>query len=376
MSLSVPAPSSRTSLSRGDAAPEAPVLTLDGTGVAPEVAARLLVTEARLRAARSPNTLRALAADLAVWQAWCRRTGHVALPGVPSAVARFLDAHATERAPATLRRYLASIAALHRAARLPDPTKDEDVRLARAGAARTWAAARRAAGQSTRPRQAPGLTADAVAAILATYDPTGPVAAIDQRDVVLLLVARDLLARREELVALELADLVPTRDGGATILIRRSKTDQLGEGAVGYLGPDTWRAIERWRATIASSGGDPRTGRLLRSVHVTGRVGQALHAQKVPAILKKLGQRAAPALAALGLEPAALSGHSCRVGMAQDLVAAGLELPAIMQAGRWKTSAMVARYTERLLAAQGAVARYHRGQSVDTPRAGRRRRAD
>jgi hypothetical protein len=45
--------------------------------------------------------------------------------------------------------------------------------------------------------------------------------------------------------------------------------------------------------------------------------------------------------------------------MAQDLVAAGFDVAAIMQAGRWKSSAMVARYTERLLVAQGAVAQYH-----------------
>jgi hypothetical protein len=45
--------------------------------------------------------------------------------------------------------------------------------------------------------------------------------------------------------------------------------------------------------------------------------------------------------------------------MTQDLVAAGLDLPAIMQAGRWKTTAMPARYAERLLAARNAVARYH-----------------
>jgi hypothetical protein len=45
--------------------------------------------------------------------------------------------------------------------------------------------------------------------------------------------------------------------------------------------------------------------------------------------------------------------------MAQDLVGAGLELPAVMQAGRWRTPAMVARYAERLLAERGAVAQYH-----------------
>ena len=33
--------------------------------------------------------------------------------------------------------------------------------------------------------------------------------------------------------------------------------------------------------------------------------------------------------------------------MAQDLAAAGVELPELMTAGRWKSSSMPARYTER-----------------------------
>ena len=51
--------------------------------------------------------------------------------------------------------------------------------------------------------------------------------------------------------------------------------------------------------------------------------------------------------------------HSGRVGMAQDLVKGGVELPALMTAGRWKSSKMPARYTERQAADRGAVARYY-----------------
>jgi hypothetical protein len=36
-----------------------------------------------------------------------------------------------------------------------------------------------------------------------------------------------------------------------------------------------------------------------------------------------------------------ISGHSTRVGAAQDLLLYGETLPAIMQAGRWKTAEMV-----------------------------------
>ena len=39
-------------------------------------------------------------------------------------------------------------------------------------------------------------------------------------------------------------------------------------------------------------------------------------------------------------------GHSMRVGMAQDLSAAGGELPELMTAGRWESPAMPAKYTE------------------------------
>ena len=47
------------------------------------------------------------------------------------------------------------------------------------------------------------------------------------------------------------------------------------------------------------------------------------------------------------------TGHSGRVGMAQDLSASGVELPELMTAGRWKSSKMPARYTERQAAGRG-----------------------
>ena len=48
-----------------------------------------------------------------------------------------------------------------------------------------------------------------------------------------------------------------------------------------------------------------------------------------------------------------------RVGMAQDLAAAGTELPALMTAGRWASPAMLARYTAGQEAGRGAVAQYY-----------------
>ncbi len=54
---------------------------------------------------------------------------------------------------------------------------------------------------------------------------------------------------------------------------------------------------------------------------------------------------------------AAISGHSSRVGAAQDQVRHGVELPAVMQAGGWTTPAMVARYTAKLDARRSGAAK-------------------
>jgi hypothetical protein len=42
-----------------------------------------------------------------------------------------------------------------------------------------------------------------------------------------------------------------------------------------------------------------------------------------------------------------LSGHSMRVGAAQDMISAGLSVLPIMQAGGWKTINVVGRYVEK-----------------------------
>jgi len=75
-----------------------------------------------------------------------------------------------------------------------------------------------------------------------------------------------------------------------------------------------------------------------------GRVAGALDAGDVARIFKAMAGKA-------GLtaeDKARISGHSTRIGASQDMVRYGAELPAIMQAGRWATPVMVARYTRRL----------------------------
>ena len=46
------------------------------------------------------------------------------------------------------------------------------------------------------------------------------------------------------------------------------------------------------------------------------------------------------------IDPARISGHSLRVGAAQDLLKKGASLPAIMHRGRWSKTDTVMRYLE------------------------------
>lgn len=322
------------------AAPAPGVASPTGTAPPDELLARLARHAWAVEGAFAPNTLRALRADLGQWSAWCASRGVPPLPAAPDHVASYVDARGAERAVATVRRYLASIAFLHRAAELPDPTKANVVRLA---------VRRLARRRGTRQRQAAPFGGQAAGAVAGQVTEGTRSRLIDLRDAALLLVTRDLLARRAEVAALRLEDLEMHEDGSATILVARSKTDQEGRGAVAYLGPQATALLRLWL-----DAGGISDGALFRAVRRSGRVGDALAPGEVGRILKKLAARA-------GLDPSTISGHSCRVGMAQDLVAFGLDLPAVMQAGRWKTPAMPARYAERLLAGRGAVARFHGG---------------
>lgn len=290
---------------------------------------------AAAKGALAANTQRALRADSMLFTGWCLDNGQRAIPAAPATVAAFVDAMAADRAPATVRRYIATIAHLHRAAQVADPTKAETVRLAMKRMGRA---------KGTRQRQAAAITRP-IADRMIEATGTRP---IDARNRALLQAMRDLLARRSEIVALDVADLTFSDDGTATALIRRSKTDTQGAGAVRLLGPGATAAIRQWLAVSGIT-----EGALFRSISRAGQMLDRLPAGDVARILKRLAVRA-------GVPDAdRISGHSARVGMAQDLTAHGADLASIMQAGRWATAAMPARYAEHLQARRGAVAQLY-----------------
>ena len=278
------------------------------------------------------NTARALAADTRVFANWCSVNDLLALPAAPGTVASFVDDMAMRRAPATVRRYCASVATLHRAAGVSSPTQAEVVRLALRRMART---------NTTRQKQAEPLNREAVNRMIGI---TRDADLRGMRNAALIAVAYDTLLRRSEICTLRVEDLESNMDGG-TVLVRRSKGDTTGEGAIKYLAPDTLQLVRLW--LIAQ--GLPKEGPLFRPIGRWGHVGvRPLDPQSVRRIFQEVAGAAGLLLAR---QP---SGHSTRVGAAQDMISAGLELGEVMQAGSWKSVTMVARYCERQRAGRGA----------------------
>ena len=92
--------------------------------------AELLEWQAMAEGAYSPNTLRAQKADGAIFQAFCESRGEPYLPADPKTIRAFIeDRTAAGKKPATIKRYVATIARVHVAAGLLNPCSGEAVRL-------------------------------------------------------------------------------------------------------------------------------------------------------------------------------------------------------------------------------------------------------
>ena len=81
--------------------------------------AALLEWQALAEGAYSPNTLRAQKADGAIFQAFCESRGEPYLPANPMTIRAFIeDRVKVGKKPATIKRYVATVARVHVAAKL------------------------------------------------------------------------------------------------------------------------------------------------------------------------------------------------------------------------------------------------------------------
>ena len=278
----------------------------------------------RLEGAYAPSTMRSYRSDVEAFEAWCAAAGRVAFPASEETVCAFLIEQGETVAPSTVRRRLYAVRKVHRLLRLPDPTREEEVSLA-------LRRVRRA--KPARPRQARGLTREYLDRFLAAQ----PETPWGLRNRAMLSLGYELLTRRAELVALRVEDLEPRGDGTLRVLIRRAKNDPFGAGRVAFTSARTGALVEEWLEWRGA-----RIAPLFCPIYHGKPIERALSVDTVKRLVKDGARRA-------GLEPEEareFSGHSMRVGAAQDLLSRGHDTAAIMRAGGWKSVSVLARYLE------------------------------
>jgi site-specific recombinase XerD len=292
------------------------------------------------RGTRTANTERALLGDVLLFTAWCTNAGLAHLPADVETVAAFIDAQAAAgKAPASIRRYAASIATYHRSARASNPLEQKIA---------TDALKRMARVRGEKQHQAKGINDNIVVKMLAApCDSRTRNGLVDLRNKALLVTAYTTLCRRGELVRLLVADLRVDADGFGVVNVSKSKTDQTGKGASVAITTDAMHHLQAWLTAARIE-----SGLLFRSVNRHGQVSGRLDEGSVSAIFKAMATRARLSAA----EVAQISAHSTRVGACQDMVRYGADIAGAMQAGRWRSTTMVSRYCEGLNLKRGAVA--------------------
>jgi site-specific recombinase XerD len=267
--------------------------------------------EAYMGQAKAANTKRAYKADWADFSGWCADRGLDSLPAPPFTVGWYLADRADTLKPASLARRLACISQAHRLA-------GHRLDIQHPAVKDTLAGIRRAKG--TRPEgKIPLLVADLKRMVDQLDNSRAGL-----RDRALLLLGFAGAFRRSELVGLDTTDLEYTNQG-LVVTIRKSKTDQTGQGQVKGIpfgqsaGSCPVRAVQNWLTAAGIS-----SGPVFRSIDRHENVRGRLSDRSVALIVKRSAQ-------AVGIDPDRVAGHSLRSGLATSAAAAGVDVLSIME---------------------------------------------
>lgn len=206
---------------------------------------------------------------------------------------------------------------------------------------RTLAGIRRE-GRDRGRGQVTGLTRETVKRMAHNAAKTDTLAGL--RNAALLRVMSDALLRIGEAVAIDCEHITTEDDGSGRLAIHRSKTDQEGKGVSLYLTARTVEAIRQLQARAGYTTG-PLFRRMLKGDHMSN---DRLTVDGARLAIKASANQ-------IGIE--GVSGHSLRIGTAQELVQRGTSLVELQNAGRWTDSQMPAHYTRKQTAGKGVVAR-------------------
>jgi len=277
-----------------------------------------LETLKNLKSSKAPNTLRAYKADYKDFASFCIKNGMKPMPSEPKIISLYLTHLSKSSKFSTLKRRLASISVIHRLSGHYIDVKHPMITENLMGIKRIKGSYQKA--------KKPILINDLKLIINVIDKDKNENSKLKNRALILIGFAGGF--RRSELVAIDYEDVdfVPE---GVKIFVKRSKTDQSGEGmtkGIPYFTNQNYCpviSLKNW---------------LEKSKIKFGKIFD-ISDKSVALTIKKYVEAA-------GLDPNKYSGHSLRSGFATSTAELGAEERSIMAMTGHKTTQMVRRYIQ------------------------------
>ena len=276
-----------------------------------------LETIKNLRNSKSINTLRAYQSDYNDFSLFCSKNGFQAMPTEPKILSLYITHLASYSKFSTLKRRLASISIIHKTKGHYIDTKHPIIVENLMGIKRTYG--------SNQKGKKPLLIND-LKLLIKAIDESKEKNIRKIRDKALVLIGFSGGFRRSELVNIEYEDIEFVEEG-VKIFVKRSKTDQSGEGmtkAIPYFDNINFcpvKALSKWVVEA-----ELKDGKIFN-----------ISDKNVALIIKKYANYA-------GLDAYRYAGHSLRSGFATSTAESGAEERNIMAMTGHKSTEMVRRY--------------------------------
>ena len=283
-----------------------------------------------LQSSKSKNTLRAYKSDFNDFELFCAQNGFKSLPSEPKIVSLYLTQLSTKDLKmSTLKRRLVSIGVIHKLKGHYLDTKHPSI-------IENIMGIKRRKGSNQKGKKP--LLINSLKKIINVIDEQKNEEIKNIRDRSIILIGFSGGFRRNEIVSLNYDDLdfVPE---GLKITLKRSKTDQFGEGylkGLPYFDNSQYcpiLSLKKWIETSNINAG-PLFRRFSKGSKLTEN---RLTDQTVALLIKKY-------LNLAGIDSKNYSGHSLRSGFATSAAESGAEERSIMAMTGHKSTEMVRRY--------------------------------
>jgi len=277
-----------------------------------------LETLKNLRSSKASNTLRAYRSDYKDFAGFCFKNGFKSMPSEPKVLSLYLTYLSKSSKFSTLKRRLASISVIHRISGHYIDTKHPIITENLMGI-------KRAKGSYQKSKKP--ILINELKSIIDVIDQDKN-EKNKLRNKALILVGFAGGFRRSELVAIEFEDVEFVSEG-IKIFVKRSKTDQSGEGmmkGLPYFSTQNYCPVVSLKNWFEKS--EIKSGKIFD-----------ISDKSVALTVKKY-------TALAGLDSNKYSGHSLRSGFATSAADAGAEERSIMATTGHKTTQMVRRYIQ------------------------------